>query len=273
MGDMLYDMSLEALVEAIEGNLFALFKSFGALPGAEVYDEDDALRFLTEIGSPMFNGVARAHFSPSGDLIGKIEEQLAPFRERNLPAFWWTGLTTQPGDLDELLLEAGMEENFVDAPGMAADLSSLNEDAATLPGLHIERVSDTQTLHEWARAFNLSYGTPSFAGEAWVEATSSLGFGESLPWSLYLGRVQGEAVAVAILFLGAGVAGLYGIGTVPQARGQGIGTAITVAPLLAARDLGYRVGILHASDMGVDMYRSLGFKEYCKINRYVLRPS
>jgi len=126
MGDMLHDMSLEALVEAIEGNLFALFKSFGVLPGAEVYDEDDVLRFLTGIGSPMFNGVARAHFSPSGDLMEKIEEQLAPFRERNLPAFWWTGLTTQPVDLDELLLEAGMEENFVDAPGMAADLFAID---------------------------------------------------------------------------------------------------------------------------------------------------
>lgn len=273
MGDMLHDMSLEALAEAIEGNLFALFKSFGALPGAEVRDEDDYLRFVTGIDSPMFNGVARAHLRPSGDLSEKIGETLAPFKERNLPAFWWTGPQTQPVDLDELLLEAGLEENFVDVPGMAVDLTTLHADTASPSGLSIEHVGDVASLDEWGRIFNTSYSTPGPAGEAWVEATRSLGFGEDVPWRLYLARLEGEAVAVSILFLGAGVAGLYGIGTVPTARGQGIGTAIIVAPLLDARDLGYRVGILHASDMGVEMCRNLGFKEYCKINRYVLRPS
>ncbi len=270
MEDVMHDMSLEALVEAIEGNLFALFKSFGAIPGAEVYDEDDMLRFVTGINSPMFNGVARAHFSPSGDLGEKIGETLEPFKERDVPMFWWTGPATVPLDLDELLLEYGLAPNFVDVPGMAVELSLLAEDLPLPPDLKIERVEDAEALKEWGQTFNRSYGVPDFAGDAWVSASTSVGLGPDLPWTLYIGRLRGEPVAVSILFLGAGVAGLYGIGTVPEARGQGIGTAITLAPLLDAREMGYHVGILHSSDLADNMYRSIGFKEYCSINRYVL---
>ncbi len=58
MDTRLDEMPIETVVGAIEGNLFALFKSFGALPGAEVSEDDHTLSFRTGLDSPMFNGVA-----------------------------------------------------------------------------------------------------------------------------------------------------------------------------------------------------------------------
>src|SRR5690349_11242428 len=112
MKSRLSEIDLESIVEAIEGNTFALFKSFANLPGAQVHEEDHALTFLTGINSPMFNGVAHARFSSEGDLQDKIEETLAPFKSHHVPMFWWTGPATEPLDLDEQLVEYGMAVNM-----------------------------------------------------------------------------------------------------------------------------------------------------------------
>ena len=89
-------------------------------------------------------------------------------------------------------------------------------------------------------------------------------------WRLYVGYLNGRPVATNILFNGAGVASVYGVGTLPEARGKGIGAAITLKPLLDARAQGYRYGVLFATEMGVPVYRRLGFREVgCTIGRYL----
>jgi GNAT superfamily N-acetyltransferase len=84
----------------------------------------------------------------------------------------------------------------------------------------------------------------------------------------FLAYVDGEPVATSELFLGAGVAAVMWVGTIPAARGKGIGAAITLAPLLEARRLGYRIGALTASPRGYHVYQQMGFKEMCRIPVY-----
>jgi GNAT superfamily N-acetyltransferase len=152
---------------------------------------------------------------------------------------------------------------------MAADLTSLPANLLTPPGLVIEQVKDMGSMAKWGSMLCAGFGMPDCVGEAFLDVSRSLGFDAQLLYRNYLGRLHGEPVATSSLLLGAGVAGIYNVATLPEARRKGIGAAMTFTPLCEARAMGYRVGILHASQMGVGVYRQLGFQEYCKISQYV----
>jgi GNAT superfamily N-acetyltransferase len=88
------------------------------------------------------------------------------------------------------------------------------------------------------------------------------------PWRLYLAHLEGQAVGVASSFQAAGVVGLYFVLTVPQARRQGVATALTWHALQEARRLGYRIAVLGASETAVPLYSRLAFREYCRISLF-----
>jgi ribosomal protein S18 acetylase RimI-like enzyme len=267
MSEILQDLSTPALVRAIEANLFETWAYSGRWPQAELYDGLDMMRFITGVPFPWCNGVFRAHLAPE-ETDAKIAATLTHFKARHLPLIWWTGPSTRPADLGERLQAHGLK-HAEDAPGMAMDLRALTGDLPTPSGLTIAPVGDVETLGRWLRPFTLGFEFPDFAANAFFDCYVSLGFSQQGPLRHYIGWLKGEAVATSSLFLGAGVAGIYNVAAVPEVRRQGIGLAMTSTPLRIARDLGYRVGILHSSQMGFNVYRRLGFQEYCKVSQYV----
>jgi GNAT superfamily N-acetyltransferase len=117
--------------------------------------------------------------------------------------------------------------------------------------------------------FTRGYDVPDWAARAWAEATAAAGL-EAAPWRVHVGRLDGQPVACAIALVGGGAVGLYGVATVPEARGRGIGAAITLAPLVEAAAEGHRHAVLFSSDMGLPVYRRLGFAEPgVSISRYL----
>jgi ribosomal protein S18 acetylase RimI-like enzyme len=91
-------------------------------------------------------------------------------------------------------------------------------------------------------------------------------------WLRFVGLLNDEPVAVSILFLGAGVAAIFNVAVVPECRRQGFGTLITREPLLRARSMGYRYGVLKATPIGTKLYKNMKFEECCKISMYVCKP-
>lgn len=265
--EILSDLSPPTLAAAIEASRCAFWADLGRSPRVEVHHGPELLWYITGMPSRGGNGVCRTRIK-SEDVDAIIEMTLIPFNAQKLPMTWYTGPTTQPADLGEHLTAHGLKDAG-DEPGMAVDLLALNEDVAAPPVLSIKRVSDKEGLRKWLCVFTLAFGLPDAVGEAMFDIEVDLGLGQHHPRQLYIGLMAGEPVATSLLFLGAGVAGIYGVGTLPQARRQGVGTAMTLAPLLEARAMDYRVGVLHASEMGLGVYRRLGFQEYCRLGGYV----
>jgi predicted acetyltransferase len=61
------------------------------------------------------------------------------------------------------------------------------------------------------------------------------------------------------------------VATLPEARGKGIGAAVTLKPLHNARELGYIIGVLQSSEMGFNVYKRLGFRHLCQIENFYLK--
>lgn len=264
----LMEASDAQLALAVQDNLFALFRAMAALPDAELHETPALAYHHAFPTSPMFKGVWRTRLTPD-TADASIADTLAWFQARGAPyVFWWTGPGDEPTDLPDRLQAHGFAANIVGDPGMALDLDTLAEPSLP-PGLTIARAADRRTLEDWRDVFVAAYEVPPFAGQAWVDATLSLG-PEAAPWQLYVGYLDGEPVATNILFGGAGVASVYGVGTLPAARGRGVGGAITLWPLVEARARGYRYAVLFATEMGHPVYRRLGFRDVgSAIGRYL----
>jgi GNAT superfamily N-acetyltransferase len=265
MSDILHDLSAPALVAAIKANQLEWWRTLGLSPKAEFYDSAGVTWLLTGLPTPSLNTVLLAQVEPE-DVDEIIDRTQAHFESRGVTTVsWWIQPGTQPADLDVHLVDHGLTYRE-GAPGMAVDLLALNEDLPTPPGLAIELVEDTAALKQWAYASVLGFGLDEMYVDPWFGLFAALGF--DLPLRNYLGTLNGKPVATSQLLLGAGVAGIYVVATLPDARRQGIGSVITLAPLRDARALGYRVGILHASRLGESVYRRLGFEEYCRMSHY-----
>ncbi len=265
MSDILHDLSTPALVAAIKANPIEWRRTLGRSPKAEFYDSPGVTWLLTGLPTPSLNTVLLAQVKPE-DVDEIIDRTRAHFESRGVTTVsWWIQPGTQPADLGVHLVDHGLTYRE-GAPGMAADLLELNEDLPTPPGLAIEPVLDTGALKQWAYVSVLGFGLRETIVAPWFDLFAALGFDP--PLRNYLATLDGEPVATSQLLLGAGVAGIYVVATLPDARRQGIGAAISLAPLRDARAMGYRIGILHASPLGEGVYRRLGFQEYCRMSHY-----
>lgn len=264
-------MSAESLLRAIEDNTADFLLALGRAGGGE--ERKDRHVHWAIGGSPIdyHNCVVRADLSDiNADRV--INESVDVMRARQVPGTWHVGPSMRPKDIGDRLVRHGFTYGGNDI-GMAIDLRRLPEAVPEPPGLTVTRVRDHQDLAVWARTLAEGFGEGEREA-AWVGVMYvRIGLDDDVPWRHYLGtRAGGEPVATVSLFLGAGVAGIYFVFTLPRVRRRGIGAAMTLAALNEARAMGFQIGVLGSSPMGYSVYRGLGFQERCRIPIYEWRP-
>lgn len=267
MRKTLENFSKPALIEAIEANFLETFLKFGRTSQGQVHESVELLWYTTNVPFPFYNMVLRTQLE-THEVDAKIYETMEHFKGRHFPMFWLICPSTRPANLGAVLESHGLI-HVEDAPGMAVDLLALDSETSIPSNLMIERVNDLEMFEQWVDVFVTGYEVPAIARDPIRDIHAQLGFDPNGSWHYYLAWLNGKPVATSWLALGAGVAGIYGVATLPESRRQGVGTAVTLAPLLEARKMGYRIGILHSLPMGFNVYRNLGFQEYCKFSTYL----
>jgi GNAT superfamily N-acetyltransferase len=261
----------DALAAAVEADLVAHVSRLHEPPVGEVHREGGTVWFITGRSSENDNGILRATLPEHSPGIA-IERLLAPFTSRSLPMMWWF-FTPIGGLLStvERALDAHGLKLESDRPGMGLDLSRFRSPPAP-PGATIHRVRDEEMFASWTEVVGRAFDSPDFARGPSTTANRMLGFGDEAPFRHFLCRMEETWVGASTLSLGAGVAGLGNISTLPEWRGRGIGTAVAAGALVEAKRLGIRVGALSADEPGVPLYEKLGFVTVCRHLTYVWLP-
>ncbi|WP_141620414.1 GNAT family N-acetyltransferase [Myxococcus sp. AB036A] len=227
-----------------------------SLPGAIVKDTPGLL--LVDSGLPCntFNVVCRARLERH-EADARIAAAVSHFRDKAFPFAWWVGPDAAPEDLDARLSAHGLV-NAEQELGMSMDLSRLP--GLTRPsGLSIRRAEDEHTLADFARVVAANWEPADPHVLDFYARTAHVALAPDSPIRFFVGYLDGEAVAASECHHAWGVAGLYSVATVRHARRRGIGAALTLAPLLDAREAGYRTATLQASAQGQGVYSRLGF--------------
>jgi GNAT superfamily N-acetyltransferase len=268
---MMMDTSAAGMRRAIEENLWQTWLALCHAPRVELIESEEMVRFATGLPLPPFNAVMRTRLDER-NADRAIEQARAYFAAKKLPWTWYVKESAKPADLAERLLAHGLVEEAPE-PGMALDLGLLPKTVGGPEGHAIEKVTAEELGGEYTTVLAAGFGMPDEIARGFAEIISDVPHLENVMVSGYLGRLKGVAVATSMLVAAGGVAGIYNVATLSEYRGRGIGAALTVAPLIEATELGYRIGSLQSSAMGYRVYERLGFREYCRIKQFVGMPS
>jgi GNAT superfamily N-acetyltransferase len=264
--------SHESCCNAIWENLKSIGKFHGTYPDIVVWDREDLFLYSHGFPHPYAQGVWNSDLN-EGNADDVIEEVLGYFKERNLPFWWLFGHQTKPRDLGDRLKARGFF-NSGDMTYMAADLSKINLSIPAHENFEIREVRTISELRTFFKIWSIGYEYPAILGDNFYEGVIK----KPLSYldrhgKLYMGYLNGSPVATSRLHIGAGAVGLYWVTVIPEARGKGIGTQMSIRPLKDGLDAGYKLGVLDATEMGYPVYKKMSFEEYFKSPVYIWMPN
>jgi N-acetylglutamate synthase-like GNAT family acetyltransferase len=153
------------------------------------------------------------------------------------------------------LLQIAKQRNYRTGSwaAMTHSLSTLKPNDSALT---IQEVTSEQDIELWTKIVATELlDDPEMDSKLFKALVNMEGF------YFFLGFLQNKAVACSILFMHENVGGVYLVATDKDFRKRGFGSDITNVCLQKAKELGSERVHIQATDIGKNMYASLGFEE------------
>lgn len=269
----LTDRSRDGLRDAIEADIVATRLYNQDVP-LEAHEEPDVAWSVPLRGSEGRPVVTWSNFDPDA-VERRLDDLLAVADARRAGFLWWLAPHHRPADLGERLVRRGFAEAD-DTAAMAMDLDELPAEDEPPPGVRIELLDGPAAVDAYVdllmREMQQSHrATPADARTIWREHLLAK-LGDDPDSRRFIAWLDGRPVATSRLSMAGGAAWLYTVITMPEARGRGIGRAMTLRALHAGREAGMHIGTLQATAMGIRIYARLGFQELFRY-RMMVRPA
>jgi ribosomal protein S18 acetylase RimI-like enzyme len=252
-----------------EAALEACLPFFTRLPGASLIEQRDLRLIVSRHRDAAFNHIVATRLEPDRVMTRVAEVEQLMGASASLPATWWVYSPTRPPDLAARLESAGLRREEPEF-GMIIDLAVPLPPVDIPAGVSITELSPADDLGTWLDVMAASYGWTNPAKAATMAELYRLQADETPPWTHLLAHRGGLGVASASLFTIDDHAFVTNVGTIPETRGLGLGSAVTTAALSIARRAGFARASLTASVMGRAMYTRLGFREETRLDRLTL---
>ena len=149
--------------------------------------------------------------------------------------------------------------------GMAYDLDGLPESMPVFEGAEVKTVIGEEAFSLW-----LQLAEDALFGGERLDRGLFENLGRTGRATYFLGYKHNLPVATSMLYVSSGVAGIYCVSTTKPHRRNGVGRAVTLAPMFKAQKMGCRLCVLQATPMGEPVYRKIGFKHYGSLGKFIL---
>jgi ribosomal protein S18 acetylase RimI-like enzyme len=225
-------------------------------PGAAIEAEPGWLFGAGSSSHPVIsNGAFRRDDSVDADeLIARAKEFFAA-RGRGF-SVWVRGGQEEDRELVAAAETAGFQLVY-EMPEMT--LGEKLTSAELPPGAELRKLTAIEQATDFWHVATTSYSSIGFPPEVFAGYTNHAGLlAENVV--AFVALLDGEPVSIAMTMVSHGVAGIYWVGSLEQARGKGLGRAVTVAATNAGFDLGADIASLQASPMGKPIYLGLGYE-------------
>jgi ribosomal protein S18 acetylase RimI-like enzyme len=253
-------MTAAELIELSDLNFAEATRDLSRRAGGVVHDEDGLMLFAGGHPLPILaNGVMRTQSRlPAADLLA---------RTRTFFAAQGRGFTVlvrahADADLASAAAEAGLLA-LGEMPAMVLDRRLA--DAVPPAGVELRRVTTPDDVAAYGAVMGAAYATYGMPTDVLPSMLSNLATLCAPHIVAFVARLEGKPAAGAMTVVTHGVAGVYWVGTTPDARGRGLAELCTRAAGNAGFDLGGRIASLQASPMGEPVYRRMG---YVEVTRY-----
>jgi len=229
--------------------------------GGVVLDEDGLLLFASPHPLPVLaNGVMRTGPVAPVDVLARARDFFAA-RSRGFSVFI---RAHRDADLRAAGEAAGLTLSG-ESPGMVVDARLPDyPPAEDVVAAEVETDEDVRGFASVMAEAYATYGMPPDVAPA---VLSSIDVLRAPHIASVLVRLEDRPAAGAMVIVTHGVAGIYWVGTRPEARGRGLAALATQRATNLGFDRGARMGALQASVMGEPVYRRMGWIE---ITRYPL---
>ncbi|HUP75797.1 MAG TPA: GNAT family N-acetyltransferase [Acidimicrobiales bacterium] len=262
---VIFVVAEDEAIAAVEGNLWSMWSAFGRGEGCRLVDEPGLLRFETPLGHTPYNSVMRFRCNDRVDEM--IDSVMGSYEQREVPVMWVVHPTTQPADIHERLVARGLVEAEI-VPGMVARLGDIPSEDPAPAEVEIAPVTP-QERDSFLELTAWRYSLPTGAAPTLRSILETARFGEPGAATLgWVARLDGAVVSKVVLHMNAGVAGIYGVATKPEARGLGLARTLTLCALHAARRSGVEIAVLHSTPMARRLYEGIGFRTVADLVLY-----